>query len=174
MGGFVRIKKIKGSEYGYLVENSWTAKGSRQKVKAYLGKIIKPVKAAEKPAPELKELSYVDAVKAVAKWTLLQYGFQEGSQSMLMSGTVLADLAECKIINKTNPAVISMHEGFLCQHTLQQAVGFIPSGNAEEVVGKELANVLLEAGLSVPHEVFVQLFEKVHNTYKQNINPSAQ
>lgn len=172
--GFVRIKKIKGSEYGYLVENSWTAKGSRQKVKAYLGRIIKPVKAAEHPAPELKELSYADAVKAVAKWTLLQHGFQEGSQSMLMQGTVLADLGELKFINKNNPAVISMHEGFLCQHTFQQAIGFIPSGNTEEVVGKELANVLLEAGLSVPHEVFVQLFEKVHNTYKPNINPDAQ
>ncbi|MEM4254236.1 MAG: hypothetical protein QXR48_02505 [Candidatus Woesearchaeota archaeon] len=170
MGGFVRIKKIKGTEYGYLVENTWTAKGSRQKVKAYLGKIIKPAKTKELPAPELKELSYADAIKALAKWTLLQHGFQEGSQSMLMQGTVLADLGELKVINKTSPAVIKMHEGFLCTHTLQQAIGFIPSGNTEEIIAKELANVLLEAGLSVPHEVFVQLFEKVHNTYKPNIN----
>jgi hypothetical protein len=174
MGGFVRIKKIKGQEYGYLVENNWTAKGSRQKVKAYLGRIIKPAKNTELPAPELKDNSYADAVRAVAKWTLLQHGFQEGSQSMLMQGTVLADLAELKVINRTNPAVISMHEGFLCQHTLQQAISFIPSGNTEEIIGKELANVLLEAGLSVPHEVFVQLFEKIHNTYKPNINQSAQ
>jgi hypothetical protein len=172
--GFVRIKKIKGQEYGYLVENTWTAKGSRQKVKAYLGRIIKPAKTAGQPVPELKELSYADAVRAVAKWTLLQHGFQEGSQSMLMSGTVLADLGESRIINRTNPAVISMHEGFLCTHTLQQATGFIPSGNTEETVGKELANVLLEAGLSVPQEVFVQLFEKVHNTYKPNINPEVK
>lgn len=171
--GFVRIKKIKGSEYGYLVENTWTAKGSRQKVKAYLGKVIKPVKATDIPAPDLKDLSYADAVKAVAKWTLKQHGFQEGAQSMLMQGTVLADLGELKVINKTNPAVVAMHEGFLCQHTFQDAVGFIPSSNVEEVIGRELANVLLEAGLSVPHEVFVQLFEKVHNTYKQNTNPSA-
>ncbi|MEM2916457.1 MAG: hypothetical protein QXT19_03825 [Candidatus Woesearchaeota archaeon] len=174
MGGFVRIKKIKGTEYGYLVENTWTAKGSRQKVKAYLGKIIKPVKTNDLPAPELKELSYADSVKAIAKWTLLQHGFQEGSQSMLMNGTVLADLGELRVINKTSPAVIKMHEGFLCTHTLQQAVGFIPSSNTEEIIGKELANVLLEAGLSVPHEIFVQLFEKVHNTYKPNINEGTQ
>ncbi len=172
--GFVRIKKIKGSEYGYLVENTWTAKGSRQKVKAYLGKIIKPVKESELPAPELKKLSYPDAVKAIAKWTLLQHGFQEGSESMLISGTVLADLGELKVINKTSPAVIKMHEGFLCTHTLQQAIGFIPSGNTEEIIGKELANVLLEAGLSVPHEIFVQLFEKVHNAYKPNTNEDTQ
>ncbi len=168
--GFVRIKKIKNTEYGYLVENTWTSQGSRQKVKAYVGRIIKPAKSVELPPPELKEISYADAVRAIAKWTLLQHGFQEGSQSMLMQGTVLADLGECKIINKTNPAVIKMHEGFLCQHTIQQAIGFIPSSNTEEIIGKELANVLLEAGLSVPHEVFVQLFEKIHNTYKPNIN----
>jgi len=163
--GFVRIKKIKGSEYGYLVENTWTSRGSRQKVKAYLGKIIKPTKAAELAAPALQELSYADAVKAVAKWTLLQHGFQEGSASMLMHGTVLADLGETKFINKSNPAVIAMQEGFLCDHTLKQALEFIPSGSAEEAIGKELANVLLEAGLSVPHEVFVQLFEKIAKTY---------
>jgi len=171
--GFVRIKKIKGTEYGYLVENTWTSRGSRQKVKAYLGRIIKPAKAAELPVPDLTSLSFSDAIKAVAKWTLLSHGFQEGSSSMLMQGTVLADLAELKCINKTNPAVIAMHEGFLCQHTLQDAVGFIPSGNTEETIGKELANTLLEAGLSVPHEVFVQLFEKVHNTYKPNTNSTT-
>lgn len=166
MGGFVRIKKIKGSEYGYLVENSWTAKGSRQKVKAYLGKIIKPSTGAEIPSPDLKELSYGDAIKAVAKWTLLSHGFQKGTESMLMQGTVLADLNEGKFLNKTNPAVISMNEGFLCQHTFQQMKEFIPSSNNDEIVGKELANILLEAGLSVPQEVFVQLYEKVHNVFK--------
>lgn len=171
--GFVRVKKIKGGEYGYLVENTWTAKGSRQKVKAYLGKMIKPTKIAEHPAPDLTTLSYSDAVKAVAKWTLKQHGFQEGSDSMLMRGTVLADLGELKTINKNNPAVIAMHEGFLCAHTLQDAIGFVPSSNIEEVIGKELASVLLEAGLSVPHDVFVQLFEKVHNTYKSNLNSNA-
>lgn len=170
--GFVRIKKIKNTEYGYLVENSWTAQGSRQKVTAYLGRIIAPAKGAELPAPDLAGLSYADAVKAVAKWTLLQHGFQEGSQSMLMSGTVLADLGEGTITNKTNPAVIKMNEGFLCQHTLQQALEFVPSGTTEETIGKELASVLLEAGLSVPREVFVQLFDKMHNTYKQNTNPA--
>ncbi len=171
--GFVRIKKIKGSEYGYLVENTWTSKGSRQKVKGYLGKIIKPAKATDISAPDLKELTYADALKAITKWTLLQHGFQEGAASMLMHATVLADLQQGRFVNKTNPAVIAMNEGFLCNHTFQEALGFIPSSNIEEILGKELASVLLEAGLSVPHEVFVQLFEKMHNTYKPNVNPHA-
>lgn len=173
MGGFVRIKKIKGAEYGYLVENTWTSKGSRQKVKAYLGKIIKPAKTTELPAPDLKDLSYADALKAVAKWTLIQHGFQEGTASMLMHNTVLADLGQYRFVNKNNPAVMAMNEGFLCNHTFQQALEFIPSSHVEEIIGKEFANVLLNTGLSVPREVFVQLFDKIHNTYKPNTNPNA-
>jgi len=40
---YVRIKKIKGKEYAYLVENKWNKKLKRpkQKVKAYLGKFYK-------------------------------------------------------------------------------------------------------------------------------------
>lgn len=163
--GFVRIKKIKGSEYGYLVENNWTSRGSRQKVVAYLGKIIKPVKTADIQTPEIKELSYSDAIRAIAKWTLLQHRFQEGTQSILMQNTVLADIGEGKFLNKNNPAVIAMNEGFLCNHTFEQALGFIPSSGTEEIIGKELANILLEAGLSVPHDVFVQVFEKIMKQY---------
>ena len=171
--GFVRIKKIKGSEYGYLVENTWTSKGSRQKVKGYLGKVIKPTSGVDASAPDLKGLSYSDSIKAVARWTLQQHGFQHGSENMLMQGTVLADLSENRFLNKTNPAVIAMNEGFLCKHTFSQALEFIPSSNIEESIGTELANVLLEAGLSVPQELFVKLFEKIHNTYKPKSNPEA-
>ena len=38
---FFRIKKIKGKEYIYMVENEWTGKSSRQKVKGYLGKAFR-------------------------------------------------------------------------------------------------------------------------------------
>lgn len=41
---FIRIKNIKAKNgdiypYYYLVENMWTPKGARQKVKAYLGRV---------------------------------------------------------------------------------------------------------------------------------------
>src|SRR3989338_4061497 len=38
---FFRIKKIKGKEYVYIVENSWNRKGSRQKVKGYIGRVYR-------------------------------------------------------------------------------------------------------------------------------------
>ena len=39
---FFRIKKIKGNEYVYRVENEWGGKSSRQKVKGYLGRAFRP------------------------------------------------------------------------------------------------------------------------------------
>src|SRR3989344_5881813 len=38
---FFRIKKIKGKEYAYIVENEWKKKGSRQKVMGYLGRVYR-------------------------------------------------------------------------------------------------------------------------------------
>ena len=38
---FLRIKRVKSKEYGYLVESSWTELGSRQKVKTYLGRVYR-------------------------------------------------------------------------------------------------------------------------------------
>ena len=37
---FVRKKKVKKNIYGYLVESKYTKKGSRQKVKKYLGRVF--------------------------------------------------------------------------------------------------------------------------------------
>ena len=38
---FFRIKKIKGNEYAYRVENEWKKGTSVQKVKGYLGRVFR-------------------------------------------------------------------------------------------------------------------------------------
>ena len=47
---FIRIKKIKGKEYAYLVKNTWKKrkKSSRQTSSSYLGKVIKLKKTNNK------------------------------------------------------------------------------------------------------------------------------
>ena len=37
---FIRLKKLKGKDYAYLVKNTWTKNGPRQKSKKYLGRCI--------------------------------------------------------------------------------------------------------------------------------------
>src|SRR3990167_2170202 len=46
---FIRTKRVSGKEYAYLVANSWTASGPRQKVAKYLGRVIRPQKAKSEP-----------------------------------------------------------------------------------------------------------------------------
>ncbi|MBD3304184.1 hypothetical protein GF343_03495 [Candidatus Woesearchaeota archaeon] len=153
---FVRIKKLKGKEYAYLVENEWTINGSRQKVKAYLGRVVKPLREKEK-ITDIQDLDYKDAVIALVKQELVNHGFSED----LKYDCVTVDLVEQKILNGKRNAVIALNEGFLCSQTLKDALEIQPTGH-EEKAGIQLAKALLESGLRLPKDTFVQLFEKIY------------
>ncbi len=186
---FIRVKKIKGQSYAYLVENRWPAdeqkeiqtnkepdeqriiqqelqpiktlkKQPKQTVKEYLGKVYTyqlPKTAFNK---KLKK-EYKESITELIKWHLAEYGFSVRKDYLLNKDLVYniekAELRKRK--TKTN-AVISSHNGFICNHALQELYMFDGRGYDEEV-GKRLAKALVKAGLNVPKEVFVQLFEKV-------------
>ena len=157
---FVRVKTIKGNKYGYLVENTWQGKGSRQTVKGYLGKVIVPTANPAGVAPDITQLSFQDSVLTLARWTLENHGFAADTGKHTQE-TVTFDHASKAVLNKTKNAVLQLNEGFLCQHTMTQLLNFVGEGTREEEVGQRLANTLLEAGISVPHDTFVQLFTKI-------------
>jgi len=162
---FVRIKKLKGKEYAYLVENEWTINGSRQRVKSYLGRIIRPLKMREKEA-DISNMEYKQAVMALLKQELHNHGFDE---SLTFDNKIKADLDEKKITNSGKNIVLAMNEGFLCSQTLKDALEIELTGHEEEA-GMQLAKALVEAGLSIPKDTFVKLFEKI---YKGKINTGA-
>jgi hypothetical protein len=161
---FVRIKKLKGREYAYLVENEWTINGSRQRVKGYLGRVIKPLKRKEEEAA-IENLDYRQAVLELVKQELLNHGF---SEELTFENTYV-DLSEHKITKAGRNVVLALNEGFLCSQTLKEALEIELTGY-EEQAGTQLAKALLELGLSLPKDTFVELFEKV---YKGNINTGA-
>lgn len=158
---FVRVKKLKGKEYAYLVENTWQDKGSRQKVKSYLGKVVKPLRQKE-AGVDIASMQFNDAVMALVKQELANHGFNE---SLELEG-VKADLLNRSFVSGKRNVVLALNEGFLCSQTLNEVLGFKPEGY-EEQAGEKLATVLVEAGLKLPKDVFVRLFEKV---YKLNNN----
>ena len=162
---FVRIKKLKGKEYAYLVENEWTINGSRQKVKSYLGRVIRPLKMKEKET-DISEMNYKQAVMTLLKQELQNHGFDE---TLTFDNKIKADLDEKKITNSGKNIVLAMNEGFLCSQTLKDALEIELTGHEEEA-GTQLAKALVEAGLSIPKDAFVQLFEKI---YKGKINTGA-
>src|SRR3989338_8260717 len=163
---FFRIKKIKEKDYMYLVENSWKKKGSRQKVKNYLGRAYRI---------ELKNnIDFVDYYKIenlqryiedndknkiitdLIEWELFKFDIRNNGYQFDPEGV--------KVLKKKRDVVLMVNDGYFCSLTLGNLVNFKAEGD-EQIDGYRLARAFVEAGIKVPQEVFIALFGKL---YKQN------
>ena len=156
---FVRTKKIKGKDYAYLVENFWSERGSRQKVKQYIGSVrrIDKIKEVELSLDEKKD--YINLVRDATKNELLKHGFIE-EEGFLKKEDLTVDLFDRKITSTKKNVALALNEGFLCESTLNQLMNFIPQGSNTEI-GTKLANILLETGIKLSQEEFIKLCNKV-------------
>ena len=153
---FIRIKKVKGKEYAYLVENEWKS-GSKQKVKGYIGRVYRPelssqigflnfynLSAEEILKKDVKEI-FNDLLKwEIHKHSITEFEINAGSFAVMKS--------------KKNCAVL-INDGFLCSYTLKNLFGFRPIEHESDTM--RLARCLVEAGIKVPQEIFVGLCEKM-------------
>ncbi|MAG91242.1 hypothetical protein CMO83_01035 [Candidatus Woesearchaeota archaeon] len=165
---FFRIKKIKGKEYAYLVENEWSKKGSRQTVKGYLGKIHRF--QLKNDVGFLQHLgignfeNYVnenDASKIIYdlfEWEFFKFGISKEEFSL--------DLDERRIQQHNKKIVLLINDGYMCNLTLKNLLDF-KSENDEEKDGYMYARAFVEAGIKVPQEVFVGLFGKLYKTKEE-------
>lgn len=154
---FVRVKKIKGKPYAYLVENEWTPWGSRQRVTKYLGKTTTLTKYSEeqKTLPTGMKPAITEAIAQ----ELVNHGFvREGDT--LKQENITVNLNEKTIRHGTKKIVLGMNEGYLCDHTLQQLLTYQPEERPDQSA-KKLANHVLEAGLKLNNEQFLHLFEQM-------------
>ena len=60
---------------------------------------------------------------------------------------------------KNKKIVLAMNEGFFCNETISRLFGNFYG--TEKEVGLKLANAFVEAGLKVPKEIFIGVFEKI-------------
>jgi len=159
---FFRIKKIKGKEYAYVVENEWGRKGSRQKVKGYLGRVYRPVLKDNIDFLQFIKIEnfgmYIDntsknkIITDLVKWELFKYGIDKQGFSI--------DLINAKIQNNKKNVTLLINDGFMCSLTLKNLLEFKPEGD-EEIDGYRFARAFVEAGIKVPQNVFVGLFGKL-------------
>ncbi len=162
---FVRIKRISDKEYAYLVANSWTAKGPRQKVSEYLGKVIRPEKAKSEDLgaflgltseQELREWmgksSFGEIAAALIKLELNNHNITDSGSFKIKAET--AEFAD----EKGKAAVFALNDGFLCSHTAKKLLGY---DAAADYSGYNLADALTAAGIAVEKEIFISLFGKM-------------
>ncbi|MBR9700035.1 hypothetical protein GOV09_06255 [Candidatus Woesearchaeota archaeon] len=165
------MKKIKGKEYAYLVENTWKKrkKAARQKVSKYLGKVVRFDKVKDSDffsfvgkKPEEYKNTKEGMLKDLIRYELLLRGFSEEGM-LLKKDTLIFDLNQKRFIDKgkEKKLVIEMNEGFLCKHTLRKVLSFRSFEEDEREKGIKLAKILLETGLKVPQEIFISFFEKI-------------
>jgi hypothetical protein len=145
---FIRLKKVAGKQYAYLVENEWTTKGPRQKVGRYLGKYV------ELPAADLTSVE--PAVAKLVAAELRGRGFSE----KLTKEKIKVNLQTCTIKEGRNSVVLGLNGGFLCDYTLRRLLHFQP---AEEVTpGYRLARAFSDAGIRVTRDQFVVIYKKLY------------
>jgi len=185
---YIRVKKIrkKGKDkeyrYAYLVENRWkkrvrkgSKKGARQKVKAYLGKVHDFERIDDKEfishfsvddvKEHFDEHGMAKIVKDLVRLELMNHGFEENGD-FYASGDLAVYISNKDFFIKNLKAekdrkiVLMMNEGFLCKETFEKLLNFKAKGDPKEV-GLSLGNTLLEAGLKVPNEIFVEMFNRV-------------
>ena len=164
---FIRTKKIKGQDYAYLVENKWTKKGTRQKVKAYLGRVVDVKLQRDVDFSLGSEGSAKNITKALVKWELLRHGFEENKcliprRTVIAKDNIIINLRKLSIQSKGRDVVLRLNEGFMCSHSLKHLLRFKSYGEEDEV-GLELATAYAEAGIMIPKELFIEIYQKVFN-----------
>ncbi len=156
---FFRIKKIKGNEYVYIVENEWKAKGSRQKVKGYVGRSYRFALKNEVDFLQFMKIesleSYINSsekhkvITDLVEWEMFKFGISRQEFSI--------DLSNRVIQKNSKNVVFLVNEGFMCGVTLENLLGFKATGD-EQADAHLLARALVEAGIKVPNEVFIGLY----------------
>ncbi|HLC96229.1 MAG TPA: hypothetical protein VJH97_02815 [Candidatus Nanoarchaeia archaeon] len=164
---YIRIKKIKKKsgncyEYAYLVENTWKKRkqGARQKVKAFLGRVHKPVISNDVDFLQhhsimdinqyVKENGLGKITRDLITWELHKHDLQND---------ISIDFENRVVRRYKNKAVVQMNEGFLCDYTLKKLLGF--RFKDDENAGITLAKAFVEAGIKIPEELFIKVFEKI-------------
>jgi len=170
---FIRTKLIKGQSYAYLVENTWVQSRARQKVAKYLGKVIRiePKKELDfhevaKVGNEYYEKDLKDIFLDIIKWEAMRHGFEESKPNVFVLDNLIINLNDKtvkKTVRKSKPAVISMGQGFLCDHTINALLNY---DGSRDYQGFLLAEALLAAGLNIDKDFFVDLFRKVKEDFK--------
>ncbi len=160
---FFRVKKIKGNDYAYLVENEWKRKSSKQKVKGYLGRGFKfnlvnddsfsSFKKIGNMENYVKEKKQNEIIFDLIEWELFKNGVNKEEFQV--------DLSSHKVQKNKKDVVLLINDGFMCGLTLKNLFNFKPSGD-EQDDGFLLARAFVETGIKIPQEIFIGLFGKLY------------
>ena len=161
---FVRMKRVKGRDYAYLVKNRWTRTGPRQRVVGYIGAVFTIERVAEKPLGKCIDCPLEDFFKGKPREIitnlivreLLCHGFRKSERNWWVNGELEVNPTRGFVKRRGRNVAIALNEGFLCKQTVRELRELLVGG---AFTGRELANGILEAGILIEKENFVRLYE---------------
>ena len=171
---YIRVKTIKKQEYGYLVQSKWNKKQatSKQKFSQYLGRIYKPERQYKLTLMSINKIQdlneylnsrdYQQILRGLISVDLLNHNLNR-NKDVFSDTDYYIDLVNLKVYNKKlNPCVVKINNGYLCDYTLKKLFDIKPTNTNEIQFGKELAHVVIEAGIGIEKDLFVLLFDKIY------------
>jgi hypothetical protein len=165
---FIRVKNIKGHGYAYLVENSWNNNKAQQKVKQYLGRIHQPEKVNNVSFEEFCQMpkDYKKIVSALMEWVLQQHGFTKDplvqKKWIYHHGKIVGDPETFKITSGKNNVTLKVNEGYMNEYTLKELINIDLQKKEQHGAATILAKACVNAGIPIPHEIFIEIFQKVY------------
>lgn len=171
---FIRIKKIKGIEYAYLVKSAWKDNAAQQKVVKYLGRVYTPQKISQLSFEEfcqmenisLSNAEYKEYITALMAWSLYQHGFRKDTlvqKKWLLSQQLVAEPEKFKVFCKKKEITIKLNDGYMNLWTLNELANIQLSKTEEQRQSATiLANAFLTVGIQIPQNIFIELFQKLY------------
>ena len=164
---FIRIKrrtyKEKTYSFAYLVENKWNkkTKSATQKIKKYLGRVC--IIDCDKVVKDVVfDKDFKENILKLIEHQLLICGFKTIREGVLGKEKVFFESKKKKISSSNKKIVLKMNEGFLCNETIKQLIKFkVGSDFDVRIEGEKLATLIVNAGLKISNELFIQLFESI-------------
>lgn len=147
---FVRIKKIKGKEYAYLVKNVWKDGKVKQKTLKYLGKIN------DFKTNKINDFEEANAINSVITNVLLDAGF---NQKLELNG-LKVNINKQKVTFSGKESAIRLNEGILSSNSLKKLLNY--EAQEELKPGLKLAKILSETGIEIEQEAFIKLYKVLH------------
>lgn len=159
---------MNGKEYCYLVENVWKKGRSCQKVKKYIGPVIRPAQSvldfcSYRKVVDLYKYAKVtkpkDIVRDVAGFELARAGFKAAGDKFELDN-IEVDWETLTPTKGKRNIVIALNEGYFCKDTIKAIWSYKKTGDLE-TDSIELARLFVDAGIMIPKELFIAYFQKL-------------
>jgi len=165
---FIRTKKVKGYEYAYIVANKWKKGKVKQKTKKYLGRVYRFEKSANVSFFEFYNITSMESyVKNTPKIKILKdliqlelhnHGFQKHGD-VWQNKSCYVDVSNLRIFNnKGKNIALAFNDGFLTNYTIRTIIRIKPTTDQDVY---RLAKAFVEAGINIPKEIFVGIYNKL-------------